>query len=165
MTDTLTAELRPLEYIPCNETLRYWREFLNRGETENVLWELAGTDVYEYYERQAADTRTRRFGFYVNSELIGMARISFRVNHEANGKIGYSIRPSKRGKLYAPTLLRLVEEYCLLNGVKPVTACVDVRNEASIKAFRKAGFVETGRVFDWTPNPLPRKAVELILPY
>ena len=90
-----------------------------------------------------------------------MVRISSRINHEANGKVGYSIRPSRRKRLYAPTLLRLVEEYCCLNGITPVTACVDVRNEASLKAFRLAGFVPTGREFDWTYQ---RRAVELSLP-
>lgn len=165
MADTIRAELKPLERVPQKETLRYWREFLRCGETENVLWELSEIGVCEYYERQKADGRNRRFGFFMNGALIGMARVSSRVNHEANGKIGYSIRPSMRGKGYAPILLRLVAEYCRLNGIAPVTACADVKNQASLKALHRAGFRETGRVFDWKPNPSPRKAVELALPY
>ena len=39
MVDTIRAELKPLERVPQKETLRYWREFLRCGETENVLWE------------------------------------------------------------------------------------------------------------------------------
>ena len=163
--DSVKAELTPLRLIPPSETLSYWQEVLDHGETENVLWELASMDIREYYERQMEDKRNRRFGFRLNGALVGMARISSRVNYEANGKVGYSVRPSMRGKNYAAALLWLVAEYCRLNGIRSVTACVDVRNEASLKALRRAGFVETGRVFDWTPNPLSRKAVELIFPY
>ena len=163
--DFVQAELTPLHLIPPGETRSYWQEFLDHGETENVLWELASMDIREYYERQMEDKRNRRFGFRVNGTLTGMVRISSRVNYEANGKVGYSVRPSMRGRNYAAALLWLVTEYCRLNGIKPVTACADIRNEASLKALRRAGFVETGRVFDWTPNPSPRKAVELILPY
>ena len=162
---SVQAELTPVYLIPPGETRGYWQEFIDYGETENVLWELASMDIREYYERQIEDERNRRFGFRLNGTLVGMARISSRINYEANGKVGYSIRPSMRGRNYAVALLRLVAEYCLLNSIKPVTVCVDIRNEASLKALRRAGFVETGRVFDWTPNPLPRKAVELILPY
>lgn len=161
MVEKVAAELLPLTSLEKKEVEGYWREFIENGETENVLWELATLSIDEYYERQVADRRNRRFGFLVGGALVGMVRISSRINYEANGKVGYSIRPSRRKRLYAPTLLRLVEEYCYLNGISPVTACVDVRNEVSIKTLRMAGFVPTGREFDWT---LQRRAIELSLP-
>ena len=161
MVDSLAMELRPLTSLEKAEVAGYWQEFLDHGERENVLWELAALSIDEYYERQGADRRNRRFGFLVGGSLVGMVRVSSRINYEANGKLGYSIRPSRRGRLYAPSLLRLAEEYCILNGIVPVTACVDVTNEASLKVFRLAGFVPTGREFDWT---LQRRAVELTLP-
>ncbi len=161
MVESVAAELLPLTSLDKAEVEGYWREFTENGETENVLWELATLSIDEYYERQGADRRNRRFGFLVGGALVGMVRISSRINHEANGKVGYSIRPSRRKRLYAPTLLRLAEEYCHLNCITPVTACVDVTNEASLKAFRLAGFAPTGREFDWTYQ---RRAVELSLP-
>lgn len=164
MVESVSAELRPLTSIGKKEVALYWQEFTEKGETENVLWELATLSIDEYYERQEADRRNRRFGFLVGGALVGMVRISSRINYEANGKVGYSIRPSCRKRLYAPTLLRLAEEYCRLNGITPVTACVDVTNLASLRAFRLAGFVPTGREFDWRPNPYPRRAMEFSLP-
>ena len=106
MVEMVAAELLPLTSLDKAEVEGYWREFTENGEAENVLWELATLSIDEYYERQEADRRNRRFGFLVGGALVGMVRISSRINYEANGKVGYSIRPSCRKRLYAPTLLR-----------------------------------------------------------
>ena len=159
----LRPHLTPMVQIEKGEILRYREEFHANHETENVTWELAYTGIDEYYERQREDQRSRRFGLFIDGELTGLARISARVNFEANGKIGYSIRPSKRGRRYSLVLLGLIGTYCQQNGIGDATACVDVRNTASIRALRAAGFMETGRIFDWQPNPEPRQAIEFLL--
>lgn len=163
--ESMVVGLIPIVLIDWRETVKYRDEFLACHENENVTWELANIGIHEYYERQRRDQRNQRFGFLMDGKLVGMARISSEINFEANGKIGYSIRPSERGKQYGTLLLRMIDAYCRKYGIRNVTACVDIRNEASIRALRAAGFIETGRVFDWVPNPEPRKAMEMALPH
>lgn len=155
--------LRPIVLVSMGETEDYWNEFIAHGEKENVLWELENMDVELYYRLQKADERNKRFGFFIDQKMVGMLRVSSAINYEANGKIGYSIRPTQRGKRYSILLLQMAAEYCNRKDIENVTACVDVRNTASIHALRSSGFVETGRYFDWRPNPLPRKAMEFVL--
>lgn len=163
MGNLLEMCLRPVVLVPMSETKDYWNEFIAHGEKENVLWELESMDVESYYQLQKADERNKRFGFFIDWKMVGMLRVSSAINYEANGKIGYSIRPTQRGKRYSILLLRMAAEYCNRKAFENVTACVDVRNIASIHALRSSGFVETGRYFDWLPNPLPRKAMEFVL--
>ncbi len=164
--DNLLEEmcLRPIVSVSMAETEDYWNEFIAHGEKENVLWELENMNVELYYQLQKADKRNERFGFFINWKLVGTLRISSAINYEANGKIGYSIRPTQRGKGYSILLLQMAAKYCKRKAIENVTACVDIRNIASIRALRSSGFVETGRYFDWLPNPLPRKAIEFVLP-
>ena len=163
MDSSLEMCLRPIVSVSMDETEDYWNEFIVHGEKENVLWELESIDVESYYQLQKADERNRRFGFFIDWKMVGMLRVSSAINHEASGKIGYSIRPTQRGKRYSILLLRMAAEYCDRNAIEHVTACVDVGNIASIHALRSSGFIETGRYFDWLPNPLPRKAMEFVL--
>lgn len=157
----LNSELIVLEHLEKQDVIDYWNEFLQNGEKENVLWELEHYDIDEYFRRQFIDMRNRRYGLVVDGKLCGMLRISGRVNFPANGMLGYSILPSMRGKGLGKLLIKMATEHCAKHGPMPVTACVDVRNEASRHILKKNGFVETGRVFDWKPNPEPRKAIEL----
>lgn len=157
-----------LEHLDKNDICGYWQEFRDRGETDNVLFQFCPDNVDEYCKQQATDQKTKRFGFFAYDvtgkwELVGMVRISQWLNYEESGKIGYSIRPSKRGRGYATDMLKLAGSWCRNHGIEPATACVDVRNVASIRALRAAGFTETGRSFDWVPNPEPRKAIEFAL--
>ena len=163
MGNLLEMCLRPIDLVSIGETEDYWKDFIAHGEKENVLWELENMDVESYYQLQKIDGRNRRFGFFIDRKMVGALRVSSAINHEANGKVGYSIRPTQRGKRYSILLLLMATEYCNRNAIEYVTACVDVRNIASIHALRSSGFVETGRCFDWLPNPLPRKAMEFVL--
>ena len=163
MGSLLEMRLTPIVAVSMNETEDYWNEFIAHGEKENVLWELESMDIESYYRLQKADKRNERFGFFIDWKMVGMLRVSSAINYDANGKIGYSIRPTQRGKRYSILLLQMAAKYCNRRAIKNVTACVDVRNIASIHALRSSGFVETGRYFDWLPNPLPRKAMEFVL--
>ena len=164
MDSLLEMCLRPIILVSMGETEDYWKEFIAYGEKENVLRELENMDIESYYQLQKADDRNRRFGFFIDRKMVGALRVSSAIDHEANGKIGYSIRPTQRGKRYSILLLRMAAEYCNRKAIENVTACVDVRNIVSIHALRSSGFVETGRYFDWLPKPLPRKAMEFVLP-
>ena len=155
--------LIPIVLVSMSETEDYWNEFIAHSEKENVLWELENMDVKSYYQLQKADERTKRFGFFINWKMVGALRVSSAINHEASGKIGYSIRPTQRGKRYSILLLRMAAEYCNRNAIENVTACVNIKNIASIHALRSSGFIETGRYFDRPPNPLPRKTMEFVL--
>ena len=161
--EPIVFKLVPIKALDCTDIDEYRLEFAKNGESENVTWELAFMPIYEWYARKSEDMRNRLFGFNVNGRLVGMARISTRVNFDANGKIGYSIRPSERGKRYGKALLIAIETYCKEHGISPVTACVDVENIHSFETLRSAGYRLTGRTFDWIPNPNPRKAVEMAL--
>lgn len=163
MGSVLEVCLIPIVLVSIDETKDYWNEFITHGEKENVLWELESMDVKPYYQIQKADERNKRFGFFIDRKMIGALRVSSAINHEASGKIGYSIRPTQRGKRYSILLLRMAAEYCNRQAIENVTACVDVQNTTSIHALRSSGFIETGRCFDWLPNPLPRKAMEFVL--
>lgn len=142
--------------------LGYWEEFRDHGEKENVLWELESTDIDSYYHSKKNDLRNRRFGLMVGDRLVGMLRISIKVNYPANGMIGYSIRPSERGKGYGKAIVAEALIKCICSGILPVTACVWEKNKVSLHILKGCGFTETGTVYDWIPNPEPRKAIELI---
>lgn len=163
MGSLLEMCLKPIVLVSMRETEDYWNEFIAHGEKEKILRELESIDVESYYRLQKAEKRNKHFGFFIDRKMVGMLRVSSAIDHDANGKIGYSIRPTQRGKRYSILLLRMAAEYCNRNAIENVTACVDVRNIASIRALRSSGFVETGRYFDWRPNPMPRKAMEFVL--
>ena len=59
------------------------------------------------------------------------------------GSIGYSVRPSERGKGYGTALLEQGLELCAMFGIKPV-AVVKKDNAASIRVLEKNGFVREG---------------------
>ena len=59
------------------------------------------------------------------------------------GTIGYSVRPSERGKGYGSALLEQGLELCAMFGIKPV-AVVKKDNAASIRVLEKNGFVQRG---------------------
>lgn len=143
----------PFEYID-----DYFGEFQNNGEFCNVLWRLHEVNINEWLKEIEYDPTTVYVGFCVNGSLVGVGRITPNPRHLANGRIGYAIRPSERGKLYAPTMIRLMEDYCKLLNVNEITACVEETNAKSLKALDKAGFAPTGIKYAWNGG---RTAIEL----
>ena len=101
MGSLLEVCLIPIVLVSMDETKDYWNELITHGEKENVLWKLESMDVKPYYQLQKADERNKRFGFFIDRKMIGALRVSSAINHEASGKIGYSIRPTQRGKQYS----------------------------------------------------------------
>lgn len=155
-TMLMRFELRSCLEIERKEIYDYYNEFIENEESCDVLWRLNEISFDEWMKEE--EGKTVRFGFYVDGRLVGIGRVTPKPNYEANGKVGYGIRPSERGKLYAPTMIRLIEEYCNSLGIERITACVDVDNLKSIKAFARAGWLPTGVRYKWTEG---RTAIEL----
>ena len=68
------------------------------------------------------------------------------------GNIGYSIRPSERGKGYGTSLVESGLELCAMFGIENPTAVVKKDNTASRRVLEKNGFVlkkEDGEVLVW----------------
>lgn len=86
---------------------------------------------------------------------VGMIRTTRKLWRECHGKVGISIRPSLRGSGYGAAALSALK----WDDESVPTACVDVNNIRSIRMFEGAGWVRSGRVFDWKGN---RKAVEFV---
>lgn len=95
-------------------------------------------------------------------KLVGVVRFTTKLWHECHGNVGVSIRPSERNKGYGRDVLSSMKLFikAMANRFrfKP-KACIDEKNEVSIRLFEEAGWVRTGRKFDWKMN---RKAVEFV---
>lgn len=162
-TDGLKYELVPCTWLTDEEIRNYYDEFDKHGEFANVLWEIGQTSACVWKAKISCQKETLYGAFLVDDRLVGVCRITKKPRNAANGKMGYSIRPAERGKGYAQIFLRQIAEAGRRYEVEGMTACVDERNERSIKALEAAGWKRTGTVYDWTPDPEPRKAIEFIL--
>lgn len=163
MDNDSSADLFSL--VPCthtNEALidEYRREFLENGEECSVLWRLSDICVSDWIDEISSDRSTMYFAFFVNGVLAGVCRVTPNPKHEANGMLGYAIRPSMRGRHLGTIMVSAVCSECMKIGVYPLTACVDYRNVCSIRTLERAGFHRTCRIFNWRPNPEPRIAIE-----
>lgn len=136
----------------------YFDEFVANDGDCYVLYRLHDISARELVEESRHDTHTYNVGFTVNGKLIGVGRVTPAPTRIENGMIGYGIRPSERGNGYAPVMIRMLEEFCNGIGVESPTACIDVNNSKSLIAFERAGFVRTGRVYNWPDN---RVAIEM----
>jgi len=132
----------------------FFDEFVRTGEYCNVLWHLYDVGVEQWVKDVETDQKTFHLCFMVNERMVGVARVTPNPNHIENGKVGYAIRPTCRGNLYAPTMIRLIEDYCKMIGLDDVTACVYPGNTKSLMAFERAGWKETGNIHKWTGNRL-----------
>lgn len=141
----------------------YYDEFTDSGEECSVLWKLSYLDPFEFAEECKKDRGTLYLCFFLPSgRLGGIARITPNPNHIENGRMGYALRPTERGKGYAPIMLNLIQVYCEHYAINNVTACVDRRNLASRNALEKAGWIETGNVYAWTQKRLALEYVPKI---
>lgn len=141
----------------------YYDEFIDSGEECSVLWKLSYLDPFEFAQECQKDLSTRYLCFMLPSGVLGgIARITPNPNHIENGRMGYALRPTERGKGYAPVMLNMIQVYCEHQGIDNVTACVDRRNLASRNALEKAGWIETGNVYAWTEKRLALEYVPKI---
>lgn len=152
--DTVRYYLSNTSYVGDKLVMSYLNEFHSAGEYCRQLWILEEGGSMDQFRHQIDwDANTDILTFSVDGKMVGMGRCTRFPKHPENGRIGYSIRPSCRGRMYAPVLIRMLEDYCCkVFHLKPcdVTACVEQGNEKSRKALIAAGFKPTGTVYEWT---------------
>ena len=79
-----------------------------------------------------------------DNKLIGMVNIRYEDNDVIlswAGHIGYSVRPSERGKGYAKAQLALALDFCRQRGMKSVMISCDRENPASARTILANGGV------------------------
>lgn len=128
-------------------------EAVNAKEFINPLWKAYALGIQDFKTDLALIDRIgngeRVLAFIVDKQLVGVCRITPQPKNMANGKVGYYIRPSMRKKLYAPVMLRMIEDYAASKNICGLTAVVDIENAASIRALKTAGWESSGKHFAW----------------
>ena len=169
MSGNMEYTLVPIWDIPVLQVTDMWMEFKAHGETCNVLYMMESMKADEFMLNARDDPRTYIFPYIERSRFsdppmpewpIGVGRVTPNLNHIENGNIGFAIRPTERGKGHAFGLITLLEHMCLDFFIESPTACADLRNHRSLRALLNAGWIPTGKIYDWYPNPEPRKAIE-----
>lgn len=110
----------------------------------------------------AGDENTNLHGILAAGELVGVIRVTRELWNLCHGNIGISLRPTARGRGYGSTAINALPKYAGFGEWEP-TACIDVNNTVSLRTFRAAGYVETGREYLWKKHGTTRTAIELRL--
>lgn len=123
------------------------------GELDSFLKEESYETWLEQLEKNS-DTSVKVPGrvndatfFYVREEddkIVGMVNIRFGLNaflFREGGHIGYSVRPSERGKGIATELLRDALGFCRFIGLEKVLVTCEKSNSASARVIEKCGGV------------------------
>ena len=84
--------------------------------------------------------------FYVDDtdKIVGIINIRLQLNHflrTEGGHIGYSVRPTERGKHYATDMLSKALKFCKRIGLNEVIITCDKSNPASAKVITSNGGV------------------------
>lgn len=155
------------ELIPCTAiALKDLRDFMKEVETVNEfchpLLRAHENGIRKFLLDQAEEEKKESpkeyvLAFLIDDELAGVCRVTARLNHIESGKIGYYLRHSRRKNKYAPIMIRLIEDFCMQKGVTNITAVVDIKNTASMKALFSAGWTRTKNQYTWFDG---RKAIE-----
>ena len=146
------------------EAFEYIREFQEHGSRINGVGGLTHylTD-YEGWLRMTAERAViepneeevpaREFFFVRESDnrIIGMINIRIALNEKMrkhDGNIGYSIRPTERGKGYNKINLYLGLKVCNQYGIETVMLSADLDNPASWRTMEALGGVRVREYFD-----------------
>lgn len=138
----------------------YIQEFIDAGSEINGSGGLDSFLVKDGYEawleevKRKSDASKKKPGeinastfFYEREEdkrLVGMVNIRYGLNEflfNEGGHIGYSIRPSERGKGYATQMLEQALWFCQFIGLDKVLVVCDKSNLASARVIQKCGGV------------------------
>ncbi len=91
--------------------------------------------------------------------LIGMIDLRHELSGfllKYNGQIGYSVRPSERGKGYAALMLSLVLKEAESFGYKRVLVCCNKANSRSARVIQKCGgILENEVIHEYSPVDRP----------
>lgn len=110
--------------------------------------QLSISETEQWYENNHKDPYQEIKGIYLDSTLVGIARLMFISKTDSTGEIGLYIgsdtcRGAGLGKLAVTELIRIANEVWSLN---KVYARIRSNNEASIRLFTGLGFIEEGKL-------------------
>jgi RimJ/RimL family protein N-acetyltransferase len=108
--------------------------------------EVARAFVQETTVRERAEGRGMSVAIEVDGELVGSSGIYLRPDGRLGPEIGYWVAPWARGSGYAAEAARGLAEWALGRGAPRVHLFADVRNRASQRVARRAGFAQEGVV-------------------
>lgn len=136
----------------------YIQEFIDAGSDINGaggLHSYLAKDGYEAWLQEVerkSDVSRQEPGeiasstfFYMREEdekIIGMVNIRYGLNEflfNEGGHIGYSIRPTERGRGYATQMLEQALWFCQFIGLEKVLVVCDKSNIASARVIQKCG--------------------------
>ena len=125
------------------EIMSYKKEFAEIGDYINGSDGLTTIKNYKDWLKKLAKDKTgspKRSELLMirksDNKVVGLANIRHSVENGfeiSGGHIGYSIRPSERGKGYGNVILALSLDYCKRLGIKKVLVTCEKNNLASKK--------------------------------
>ena len=147
-----------------DDAIDYIREFREYGSNINGA---GGLDRYlddydgwleklnEDYAREPNEEKVPARTFFLVREsdrkIVGMINIRLALNERLRrygGHMGYSVRPTERGKGYTKITLYLGLKFCRQAGIKSVFLDADLDNPASWKTMEALGGVRIREYFD-----------------
>ena len=153
------ALIKP-EGFGADEIFAYRQEMLDNGDSLDGCGPLRGADTPEAYVRAcfafenedtcpAGYVPATQFFACVDRRIVGMINLRHHIDHPIlsvwGGHIGYSVRPTERGKGYATEMLRRVLEVARARGLAKVLVTCVADNAASEHVI-----LHNGGVYDHT---------------
>ncbi|MBQ7670583.1 MAG: GNAT family N-acetyltransferase [Clostridia bacterium] len=154
------------EYL--NEVASYKREFLDAGDSMDGAGPLRRSETPEEWlrlVRSFKDPETVPEKWVASTQficvresdrrIVGMIQVRHTLNdflRRVAGHIGYSVRPSERGRGYAKWMLKNVLPYCRSIGLDRVMVSCGTENEASRRTILANGGVFDGTALDEREN-------------
>ena len=113
----------------------------------NPPYPMTFADFTAIYDRLALDKEMSEFAVEVDGELVGRCGM-FGYDHLArSAEVGISFGPEHRGKGYGRDTLRVLLDYAFTKrNLRRVWLETTATNEAALRAYAAAGFVEEGRL-------------------
>jgi RimJ/RimL family protein N-acetyltransferase len=115
--------------------------------TDKPLRARSFAEFTEYYDRVVRNEATAEFAVDVDDTLIGRATLFAFDNLAQNAELGVSLGPEYRGKGYGRDVVRVLLRYGFHHrNLHRIWLETLATNEAGLRAYRAAGFVEEGRL-------------------
>ena len=144
-----------IEYI--KEFLEYGSDINGAGGLHHFLEDYDGwlRKLQEDYVREPNEEKVPARTYFLvresDGKIVGMINIRLALNERLShygGHIGYSIRPTERGKGYNKINLYLGLKVCDQHGIKSVFMDADLDNPASWKTMEALGGVRVREYYD-----------------
>ena len=147
------------------KALEFAQEFFSAGEDKiDGGAGICRAPSFDFWLEVITDAPTREIGTFVpsstffavvNNEIVGIVDIRHSLNEhllKVGGNIGYSVRPSKRGRGYATEILRLALIKCRELGIKKALVTCNSDNIGSKKVILKNGGIKENEIVEEDGN-------------